>query len=125
VARQARALCAEQRGVAQASGVDPMDTVEMDRGTWMTMPFGWKISQVKAEQGTMDPDRIWTQVGGGAAYNKGGTGVPRSVNPRVPLLLSSTSGGHVAKQHCSRAVAHRQWHAPLFGEEPEKKRIPG
>jgi capsid protein len=29
-----------------------MDTVEMDRGTWLTMPFGWKINQVKAEQPT-------------------------------------------------------------------------
>jgi len=29
-----------------------MDMVEMDRSTWMTMPFGWKISQVKAEQPT-------------------------------------------------------------------------
>jgi len=37
---------------AESSQVEPMDTVEMDRGTWMTMPFGWKISQVKAEQPT-------------------------------------------------------------------------
>jgi hypothetical protein len=35
---------------AESSQVEPMDTVEMDRGTWMTMPFGWKISQVKAEE---------------------------------------------------------------------------
>ena len=32
--------------------VEPMDTVEMDRGTWLTMPFGWKIGQVRAEQPT-------------------------------------------------------------------------
>lgn len=37
---------------AEASGVEPMDTVELDRGTWMTMPFGWKIGQVRAEQPT-------------------------------------------------------------------------
>ena len=37
---------------ADASGVEPMDQVELDRGTWMTMPFGWKIGQVKAEQPT-------------------------------------------------------------------------
>jgi len=37
---------------AEASQVEPMDTVELDRGTWMTMPFGWKIGQVKAEQPT-------------------------------------------------------------------------
>ncbi len=37
---------------AEASEVEPLDTVEMDRGTWMTMPFGWKIGQVKAEQPT-------------------------------------------------------------------------
>ncbi len=36
----------------EASEVEPLDTVEMDRGTWMTMPFGWKIGQVKAEQPT-------------------------------------------------------------------------
>ncbi|MBW7905474.1 MAG: phage portal protein [Phycisphaerae bacterium] len=37
---------------AEASQVEPMDQVEMDRGTWLTMPFGWKINQVKAEQPT-------------------------------------------------------------------------
>ncbi len=37
---------------AEASQVEPMDTVDMDRGTWMTMPFGWKIGQIKAEQPT-------------------------------------------------------------------------
>jgi capsid protein len=37
---------------SEASEVEPMDTVEMDRGTWMTMPFGWKIGQVRAEQPT-------------------------------------------------------------------------
>jgi len=30
---------------AEASQVEPM-------GTWMTMPFGWRISHVKAEQPT-------------------------------------------------------------------------
>lgn len=37
---------------AESAAVEPMDTVEMDRGTWMTMPYGWKIGQVKAEQPT-------------------------------------------------------------------------
>ena len=37
---------------ADASQVEPLDQVEMDRGTWLTMPFGWKIGQVKAEQPT-------------------------------------------------------------------------
>ncbi|MBW7905285.1 MAG: phage portal protein [Phycisphaerae bacterium] len=37
---------------AEAAGVEPMDSVEMERGTWLTMPFGWKIGQVKAEQPT-------------------------------------------------------------------------
>ena len=37
---------------AEASPVAPMDQVEMDRGTWLTMPFGWKIGQIKAEQPT-------------------------------------------------------------------------
>ncbi len=37
---------------AEAASVEPMDTVEMDRGSWLTMPFGWKIGQVRAEQPT-------------------------------------------------------------------------
>jgi lambda family phage portal protein len=37
---------------SEATNVEPMDTVEMDRGTWLTMPFGWKIGQVRAEQPT-------------------------------------------------------------------------
>jgi capsid protein len=37
---------------SEASNVEPMDSVEMDRGTWLTMPFGWKIGQVRAEQPT-------------------------------------------------------------------------
>jgi len=37
---------------AEAASVEPMDTVEMDRGTWLTMPFGWKVGQIKAEQPT-------------------------------------------------------------------------
>jgi len=37
---------------AAAAAVDPLDAVEMDRNTWMTMPFGWKIGQIKAEQPT-------------------------------------------------------------------------
>lgn len=30
--------------------VDPLDEVDLDRGTWLTMPAGWKISQLRAEQ---------------------------------------------------------------------------
>lgn len=37
---------------SEATQVEPMDAVEMDRGTWMTMPYGWKIGQVRAEQPT-------------------------------------------------------------------------
>jgi len=32
--------------------VDPMDTVELERGSWLTMPAGWKMGQIKAEQPT-------------------------------------------------------------------------
>lgn len=32
--------------------VEPMDEVEMERGTWMTMPAGWKMAQIRAEQPT-------------------------------------------------------------------------
>ena len=37
---------------AEAAQVEPMDTVDMDRGTWLTMPYGWKVGQLKAEQPT-------------------------------------------------------------------------
>ena len=37
---------------AEAAGVEPMDEVEMERGTWLTMPYGWKVNQVRAEQPT-------------------------------------------------------------------------
>jgi len=37
---------------SEAANVEPMDSVEMDRGTWLTMPFGWKMGQVRAEQPT-------------------------------------------------------------------------
>jgi lambda family phage portal protein len=36
----------------EAANVAPLDQVEMDRGTWLTMPKGWKANQVKAEQPT-------------------------------------------------------------------------
>lgn len=36
----------------EAATVEPMDQVEMDRGTWMTMPYGWKVGQIRAEQPT-------------------------------------------------------------------------
>jgi lambda family phage portal protein len=31
---------------------DPMDVVELNRGDWTTLPSGWKLGQVKAEQPT-------------------------------------------------------------------------
>ncbi len=34
------------------SDVEPMDIIDVDRGTWMTLPLGWKPSQLKAEQPT-------------------------------------------------------------------------
>jgi lambda family phage portal protein len=37
---------------AEAAAVEPMDEVDLERGTWLTMPFGWKVGQVKAEQPT-------------------------------------------------------------------------
>jgi lambda family phage portal protein len=36
----------------EAADVKPLDEVEMDRGTWLTMPQGWKAYQIKAEQPT-------------------------------------------------------------------------
>jgi capsid protein len=37
---------------AESAVVEPMDEVEMERGTWLTMPYGWKIGQLRAEQPT-------------------------------------------------------------------------
>jgi lambda family phage portal protein len=37
---------------SDAAGVEPMDQVEMDRGLWLTMPYGWKVGQIRAEQPT-------------------------------------------------------------------------
>lgn len=36
----------------ESDEVDPLDQVEFDRSTWLTMPAGWKIGQLKAEQPT-------------------------------------------------------------------------
>ncbi|MEX0654866.1 MAG: phage portal protein [Phycisphaeraceae bacterium] len=43
---------------AEAANVAPMDPVEMDRGTWLTMPYGWKVGQVRAEQPTTMHDQF-------------------------------------------------------------------
>ena len=32
--------------------LEPRDTVELNRGSWMVIPYGWKIGQVRAEQPT-------------------------------------------------------------------------
>jgi lambda family phage portal protein len=32
--------------------VDPLDEVALERGSWVTMPAGWKLGQIKAEQPT-------------------------------------------------------------------------
>jgi len=34
----------------EADEVEPLDEVDIDRGTWLTMPAGWKAGQFKAEQ---------------------------------------------------------------------------
>ncbi|HUU84057.1 MAG TPA: phage portal protein [Phycisphaerae bacterium] len=39
-------------GAEDSQTPEAMDTFEIDRGEWMTMPAGWKIGQVKAEQPT-------------------------------------------------------------------------
>lgn len=36
----------------EAVAADPFDTVETERGMGMVMPYGWKMSQIKAEQPT-------------------------------------------------------------------------
>jgi lambda family phage portal protein len=35
-----------------ADDVEPMDTIEVERNSFLTMPAGWKLSQLKAEQPT-------------------------------------------------------------------------
>ena len=39
-----------------AANADAFDVVPLDRGTWMTLPAGWKLGQVKAEQPTTTYD---------------------------------------------------------------------
>lgn len=58
----------------------------------------------------MDADGNWTQVGGGAVYNKSGTGVParQSVNPRMPLLSSNGACGPSGSQR----VGHTRGGSP-------------
>ncbi len=36
----------------EADSVEPMDTIELERGMLMTMPGGWKLGQIRAEQPT-------------------------------------------------------------------------
>ena len=36
----------------ESDPVEPMDLIELERGTLMTMPGGWKMGQIKAEQPT-------------------------------------------------------------------------
>jgi lambda family phage portal protein len=36
----------------EADDVDPMDTIEVERNSFLTMPAGWKLTQLKAEQPT-------------------------------------------------------------------------
>lgn len=46
-------IYSDAAGVDQSiAEIDPLDPVQLERGSWMTMPAGWKIGQVKAEQPT-------------------------------------------------------------------------
>jgi len=36
----------------QVANVDPMDKIDMERNTWLTLPAGWKVDQFKAEHPT-------------------------------------------------------------------------
>lgn len=38
-----------EAGPDGAEAVEPMDTIEFDKGTWTTMPSGWRLEQMKAE----------------------------------------------------------------------------
>ena len=53
---------------------------------------------------------LWLTPAARRTTNVAGASPP--VKPRVPMLSSSASAGAVAKQHCSRAVAHRRCHPP-------------
>lgn len=44
-------IYSDAAGEEQAA-VDPLDSVEIERGSWLTMPAGWKLGQIKAEQPT-------------------------------------------------------------------------
>lgn len=72
---------------AEASEVEPLDTVEMDRGTWMTMPFGWKIGQVRAEQ----PTTVY-----GDFKHEMINEIPRCLNMPFNIAAGKTSGYNYA-----------------------------
>lgn len=36
----------------EADDIDPLDTIELERNSFLTMPAGWKLTQLKAEQPT-------------------------------------------------------------------------
>jgi len=36
----------------EAAELETLETVDMDRGTWLSLPYGWKMGQMKAEQPT-------------------------------------------------------------------------
>jgi len=113
---------------ADAAEVDPMETFEMDRGTWLTMPDGWKASQFKAEQPTSAYGEFKHEV-----LNECG----RAVGMPFNLIAANSSaynyasgrldhqaffkGVRIDQQHLESVVLDRLlaaylWEAELLGE---------
>ena len=51
-ANYAGVLYTDSPASGESDDVDPMDTIEVERNSFLTMPAGWKLAQLKAEQPT-------------------------------------------------------------------------
>jgi len=76
--------------------VEPLDEFELDRGTWSTLPHGWKMGQFKAEQPTtMYPDFKKELLGE----------IARCLNMPFNVAIGNSSGYNYA----SGRLDHQSW----------------
>lgn len=84
--------------------VEPMDTVEMERNTWLTMPQGWKVGQFKAEHPTTTYPEFKNEI-----LNE----IARCINVPFNLAAGNSSGynyasGRLDHQSFARTVSIEQ-----------------
>jgi lambda family phage portal protein len=76
---------------------EPMDEIELERGTFMTMPAGWKIGQVQAQQPTSTFDAFQVRI-----LNE----IARTLN--MPLNIAT--GNSAKYNYASGRLDHQAWH---------------